>query len=199
MKGAALRPVFNGRLDLGRGRAQTRLLPADCPASSPSIRCSSFGSGCRRGASLALEGGRCRRVHRRPVTSLRCCRWGNPRPDDRAGGRRWYADHPGSGSNRRSGRSLADVRRSVEERLQAVNRNVPAVRLASPRQFVHVSRRSASRRYRSSRSHGATFEDAYNSMQGLQPNVRNEQDGALLSVSSERPQLRRDFAPRSVM
>src|SRR5690625_3463169 len=46
-----------------------------------------------------------------------------------------------------SGRSLADVRRSVEERLQAVNRNVPvAVRLASPRQFfVHVSDRTSTR------------------------------------------------------
>lgn len=97
-----------------------------------------------------------------------------------------------------SGRSLADVRRSVEERLQAVNRNVPvAVRLASPRQFfVHVSgavprpgRYLAVPVARVS----DVLEDAYNSLQGLySPNVRNagsDQSGALLSVSSERPQL----------
>ncbi len=98
-----------------------------------------------------------------------------------------------------SGRSLADVRRSVEERLQAVNRNVPvAVRLASPRQFfVHVSgavpRPGRYLAFPVARV-SDVLEDAYNSMQGLfNPNVRNEQDGALLSVSSERPQLREGF------
>src|SRR5690625_4638892 len=98
-----------------------------------------------------------------------------------------------------SGRSLADVRRSVEERLKAVNRNVPvAVMLASPRQFfVHVSgafpRPGRYLAFPVARV-SDVLEDAYNSMQGLfNPNVRNEQDGALLSVSSERPQLREGF------
>ena len=96
-----------------------------------------------------------------------------------------------------AGMTLADARRIVESRLQTINRNVPvAVRLASPRQFfVHVSgavpRPGRYLAFPVARV-SDVLEDAYNSMQGLfNPNARagSEQDGALLSVSSERPRL----------